>query len=77
VGSDGKTKRFRASIVDLALGSYSPSLLKIVVDTSACQGQFCQRSGICIILYEVSFTGMIHIPVPQSVLVNRAGLRVL
>jgi hypothetical protein len=25
VDSDGKTKRFRAEIVDLALGSYSPS----------------------------------------------------
>jgi hypothetical protein len=37
VGSDGKTKRFRAEIVDLAFGSYSPSKLSIVSDTPTCQ----------------------------------------
>jgi hypothetical protein len=49
VGSDGKTKRFRAEIVDLAFGSYSPSKLTLISDTATCQEQFSKRSGICII----------------------------
>jgi hypothetical protein len=44
--SDGKAKRFRASIVDLALGSYSPSKIFIFLDMALCQGQFRSAQSV-------------------------------